>query len=367
MNPFSSIYYVKENIKRALLLIFMFILTFAIYMAGIYISNIESMFHIAVERDKKTALVLAFATDKNGTDYTKAINMLEKKKGITLLHQGIGNNIYSTSVMGVSNGYKSYTFQNKEDFQTYCDFTGINIKAVNQDRELGNGSVIMSSLQAANRGMETGDRLVAEQDDEFINQEYTLDAVTDNDGYSIFYISDTDSQCCMVLNNSLSDKDFRELLKTVETEYNVYIRDYDYYNNKIKEQLGNFYYIYFFIIILLSFIMAITINAAFAGLYQHRKGEFALYKAMGIPAGKIRLKILSEVLLIDIIGILSGLCIMMAGIYLANNLYLIPHGLRLFYYNNMSLAGMVTSNLVILIPVTIFQGSKLVKADICSY
>ena len=57
----------------------------------------------------------------------------------------------------------------------------------------------------------------------------------------------------------------------------------------------------------------------------------------------------------------------MAVIYMANNLYLIPHGLKLFYYNNMSMAGMVISNLIILIPVTIFQGSKLVRADICDY
>lgn len=344
----------------------MFILTFAIYMAGLYISNVGSMFHIALERDKKTALVMENATDANGADYEKAIERLEKEKGITLLRQGIISNIYSTSIMGFNNGYNAYSFQNKEDFQIYCDFTGINITYINNDRGLGNGSVIMSSLQAANRGMKIGDRLYA-GNNEFVNQEYTLDAITDNDSYSTFYISNTDSLCCMVLNNFLSDGDFKRLIKAIETEYNVYIHDYDYYNNKINEQLENFYYIYFFIIFLLSVVMAVTVNTAFTGLYQHRKGEFALYSAIGVPARKIRLKILSEVLLIDITGILPGLCIMMAGIYLANNLYLIPHGFRLFYYNNMSFAGMVISNLIILIPVTIFQGSKLVKADICNY
>ncbi|MCI9080563.1 MAG: ABC transporter permease [Lachnospiraceae bacterium] len=364
MNPFSSVYYVKENIKRSLLLILMFILTFTVYIAGLYISNTESMFNIIVERDKKTAMVSSIATDKNCVDYAKAIERLEKEKGITLLHQGVFNDIYTTSIMGFDIGFATYSFRSKEDFQTYCDFTGINLTDSSQDRELGDGSVIMNRLQAASRGMKIGDKFVAE-DDEFIGQEYTLDAVTDNDGYSTFFISGTDSARCLVLNNSMDESSFKELLKTLETEYNVYARGEDYNNNKIGEMLGNFYYIYFFVIILLSVIMAVTVNAAFTGMYQHRTGEFAIYKAMGIPARKIRLKILSEVLLIDVTGILAGLCIIMASIYLANNLYLIPHGLKLFYYNNMSLAGMVTSNLIILIPVTIFQGAKLVRADIC--
>lgn len=341
-------------------------LTFAVYMAGLYISNVKSMFNITLERDRKITLIGSTATDKNCVDYLKIIKMLEKEEGITILHQGAANDIYTTSIMGFDNGYASYTFQNKEDFQTYCDFTGIKITDSNRDRELGDGSVIMSSMQAANRGMQIGDRLVA-GNDELLDQEYTLDAITDNDAYSTFYISDTDNARCLVLNNSLDDSRFKELFKNMETKYNVYIRDYNYYKDMIDGQMGNFYYIYFFIIILLSVIMAVTVNAAFAGMYQHRNGEFAIYKAMGIPAGKIRFKILSEVLLIDIIGLLSGVCIIMVIIYLLNNLYLIQHGLRLFYYNNMSMAGITISNLIILIPVTVFQGSKLIRADISDY
>lgn len=366
MKPFSAIYFMKENIKRSVLLIFMFVLTFAIYMAGLYISNVESMFKISLERDRNTAIVNSMATDKNNEDFAKVVEMLEKDKRITVLHQGVYNEICTTAVMDFKNVYTQYSFRSKEDFETYCNFTGIKIQTKNKDKDIGNGSVIMSSLQADNRGMGPGGRLV-EEDSEYTDQEYTLDAITDEDGYGTYYISDTNSASCLLLNNSMSDKEFKELLDKLETEYKVYARGYDYYKNRINEQLGNFYYIYFFIIILLSVIMAITINAAFAGLYQHRQGEFALYKAIGISMKKIRLKILSEVLVIDITGILAGVCVIMAGIYLFNNLYLIPRGLRLFYYNNMSMAGMVASNLIILVPVTLLQGRKLIKADICNY
>ena len=311
-------------------------------------------------KHKKVALIGSTATDKDCIDYKKAIEILEKKEGITLLHQGIASDIYSTSVMGFNNGYVSYTFQNKEDFQTYCDFTGINIIENNQDRGLCDGSVIMSRLQAANRGMETGDRLVAGTD-ELVSQEYTLDAITDNDSYSTFYISDTDSADYLVLNSSMDNNGFKEMLGKIGSEYNIFIGDNDYYKEHMDSQFRNFNYIYFFVIILLSIIMAVTINAAFAGMYQYRQGEFALYNAIGISKTRIRLKIISEVLLMDIAGIISGTFLMMLWIYLFNNLYLIKHGKMLFYYNNMSMAGMVISNLVILIPVTFFISSILLK------
>lgn len=54
--------------------------------------------------------------------------------------------------MNFNAGDANYSFRNKEDFETYCEFTGI--KLLDKNKELGNGSVIMSSLQASNRGME---------------------------------------------------------------------------------------------------------------------------------------------------------------------------------------------------------------------
>ena len=89
MNPFSSVYYVKENIKRSLLLIIMFILTFAVYMAGLYISNVESMFDIILERDKKIAVIGSMATDKNCVDYEKTIEILGLITGMFHIHSRI--------------------------------------------------------------------------------------------------------------------------------------------------------------------------------------------------------------------------------------------------------------------------------------
>lgn len=364
MKPFSALYYMKQNKKRSFLLVFMFVLTFAIYIVGLYVSNVSTMFGYSMERNKKTARIRPYNTDESYEDFYKAVKKLEEDKKITVLPQGRLSDIYFESIMNFNAGDANYSFRNKEDFETYCEFTGI--KLLDKNKELGNGSVIMSSLQASNRGMELGDPLIAEED-EFTNQNYTLDAITDDEGYSIYYISDTDSAEYLVLNSSMDNNGFKEMLGKIGSEYNIFIGDNDYYKEHMDSQFRNFNYIYFFVIILLSIIMAVTINAAFAGMYQYRQGEFALYNAIGISKTRIRLKIISEVLLMDIAGIISGTFLIMLWIYLFNNLYLIEHGKMLFYYNNMSMAGMVVSNLVILIPVTFLQGRKLMKTDICNY
>lgn len=354
----------KQNRRRVFLLVFMFVLTFAIYIAGLYISNVQAMFGYSIEKNVEAARIRPYKTDENYTDFYKAIKKLEEEKEITVLPQGSLSDIYFETIMNFNAGFFNYSFRNKEDFETYCKYAGI--KLLDKNKELGDGSVIMSSMQASNRGMKLGDPLIAGED-EFINQNYILDAITDDKGYNIYYISDTDSAEYLVLNSSMDNNKFKEMLDKLGSEYNIFIGDNDYYIEHMDSQFRNFNYIYFFVIILLSFIMAITINAAFAGMYQHRQGEFALYRAIGIPKIKIRLKIISEVLLMDITGIVSGILLMVLFIYLFNNLYLVKHGKMLFYYNNMSMAGMLVSNIVILIPVTFFQGRKLMKTDICNY
>ena len=317
----------KQNKKRSFLLVFMFVLTFAIYIAGLYISNVSTMFGYSMERNKKIARIRPYNTDESYEDFYKALKKLEEEKKITVLPQGRLSDIYFESIMNFNAGDANYSFRNKEDFETYCEFTGI--KLLDKNKELGNGSVIMSSLQASNRGMELGDPLIAEED-EFTNQNYTLDAITDDEGYSIYYISDTDSADYLVLNSSMDNNGFKEMLGKIGSEYNIFIGDNDYYKEHMDSQFRNFNYIYFFVIILLSIIMVVTINAAFAGMYQYRQGEFALYNAIGISKTRIRLKIISEVLLMDIAGIISGTFLMMLWIYLFNNLYLIKHGKMLF-------------------------------------
>lgn len=367
MKPFSAAYFLKKNKLRAVLLVFMIVITFSIYLGGLYISNVEGIFEKELEKCKPLTFIMPSWKDNEYEDFNKTVEMLKEEDDIILLGQGIINNIYTTSIMNFNMGVQAYSFRNAKDFETYCEFYGINIKEQLEGKELGNGSLIFSSLQADNRGMKLGDIFSSDNPDEHVDQEYELDALTDEDGYSVYCISDTDNLLYIILQGNMSNEEYKNLQDRLKNENKVRVFDYDSYKNNVDNQLETFSYIYFFVILLMSVVMAITINAAFVGMYQHRQGEFALYRAIGISKMKLKLKIVSEVLIIDVIGIVIGLCVTITGVYLLNHLYLIERGLRLFYFNEMSLAGMIISNMIIFIPIVFLQGRRLIKTDICDY
>lgn len=366
MKPFSAMYYTRENKSRASLLVFMFVLTFSIYLAGLYISNIETIFEYCFDKTENIVRILPYQNDDNLKDFNDTIDMLRKEDGITLIQQGVLSNIYTNSIMGYEIGVVQFSFRNKEDFKLACDYMGIKIDKVAEGGNLSDGSAIMSSLQAKNRGLSLGDKLIV-KDDEFLDKEYILSAITDEPGYGVYYISDTYNDNFLIFPASMNDSEFRSLISKLKSENKVRVFDNEYSMKEIDSQLKNLSVMYFFLIILVSIIMAITINAAFVGMYQYRQREFALYKAIGISRKRIWLKIVREVVLMDMFGVVIGFGITMMGIYLLNHLFLLERGLKLFYYNKMSLTGMLISNIIVIIPVTILQGTKLMKADICDY
>ena len=110
--------------------------------------------------------------------------------------------------------------------------------------------------------------------------------------------------------------------------------------------------IYGFIIILLAVIMAVTVNAAFIGMYQRRHFEFAIYRAIGMSKKEIIGKIVKELIYIDGIAVFLGGGIFFLGLYLFNHLALYPVGKYLRYYHPLALSGallciITASNIII--------------------
>ena len=366
MKPFSAFYYIKQNKLRAGLIIFMYILTVSIYLAGLYISNIEGIFDNSIDKLKNFAILMPRASDEGNVEFERAVEMLKDNEKVTLLRQGYGN-IYTKSIMGFNIGVMQYCFLSEEDFSVFCEFEGISLTKAEGKSNLEDGSVIMSELQANNRGMKLGGQLKIIESDEALYGDFHLNAITDEEGYCIYYINDMEADRYMILSTGMTESEFRKFLTELKSEYHVFVGDREQYKEFIMSQIGSFHYIYFMVIVLTAITMAVTVNTAFAGMYQRRQGEFALYKAIGIPRRKIKIKIVSEVVVMDIIGIVIGMSILMLGIWLFNNLYLFEHGYHLFYYNKMALQGIVISNVIVLVPVILLQGRRLMKMDICDY
>lgn len=363
MRPFSAFYFVQNNRWRGAAIAFMLGLTFVVYLAGLYLFNVEKMYDISLEPMKRMAF-LAPQQGEGDAEMRRAVAMLEGREGISVLAQGKSNNIVTISIMGFHNGFAQYTFCSGEDFRTYCDYFGIGLAETGGGPEVG--SVIMSRLQANNRGLSLSDVFAADEEkSDRVDRDYTLDALTDEAGYHIYYISEEPGNMYLLLPTGMDGEAFRGLLSEIATECDVRILDYAYYKNLIDSQLASFRYVYFLIILLLAVVLAVTTGAAFAGLYQHRRGEFALYRAIGISRRRTRAKIGAEVALLDVIGMAAFAVIVFGGIYLANDLYLYEHGFQLFYYDRLAFAGLLVSNLIVLVPVTVLQGRQLMRADIC--
>ncbi|MBQ4282729.1 MAG: ABC transporter permease [Lachnospira sp.] len=362
MKPISAWYFIKENKLRCGLLAFMFVLTYLAYIGGLYVTNIQTGFDYHIESMRKYAIIYPRASDSNFVDFKNAVKELEANNDIKLIKQGVISSINIDSIMGYSNMYESFAFNSVEDFKTFCE-----IRDVKCDFDgLKSGHVIMSRMAANNRGLELGETLVEEEDDN-IYHKYTLGAITDEEGYWTYFINDDENLTSIIISVGMSDDEFAAYTEEIAGKYDVSVTDRKRFAEDIKIQLNGLNLIYAFIVILVAVIMAVTVNAAFVGMYQHRKPEFAIYRAIGISKGQGIRKIAGELVLIDFVGMAAGGVVVMTIIYLLNELVLYNKGLWLDYYHPFALAGIVVCNLAVLVPMILTGSRQFLKADICEY
>lgn len=350
----------KQNKARCALLIFMFFLTFANYLAGLYITNIRTMFDYNIEEMNHFAII---SSGTQISEYEKVMEKITADERITALKTGTGSYIYIMSIMGIKNGYPQYEFASVEDFYKYCDYMGISV-----DGSVKKDSLIMSRLAADNRGIELSENFCAVEGDT-IDRTYTLDAYTDEEGYGIYYINAeaVNYGSYMLLPTGMEQAEFYEYLDNLENDYKISITTGKTLQQTLDKQLNSFYYLYFFVIISMAVVMAITVNAVFVGLYQHREREFAVYNAIGFTRKEVVLKLLKELVLLDAIGLAAGGAVTLLCVYLINGLYLIPHGMRLFMFNGVALLGLIICNAMVLFPLLVTRSRKLARADICEF
>lgn len=364
MKPLSAMYYIKQNKMRCSLMIFILVLTYVVYIIGLYVTNIQSTFEYSKQRLDKFAEIQPAGTLADMDKFQQAkLRCMENDK-LLVIEQANNSVLYVSSAMGgLKNGYPMYAFKSPEDFKSYCEYMDIKCDF----DKLKDGSAVMSEMFAANRGIETGDEVEA-VDEEVLYGNYTLDAVTDEMGYSFYTIGGEDSNISyLVLPLEMDLEEFEMFLKELEKEYGVEAVNGETLKEVIYSQLSGINSIYFFIVIFMAIVMAATINAVFVGMYQKREPEFAVYQAIGIGRKRIRRKLIGEILVMDFIGLIIGGIVCFTGLYLLNTLYLMPRGKTLFYYNRISLLCMLVCNVVVVAPLIITRSRQMMRTDICKY
>lgn len=356
MNPYSPIYFIRENWKRCLILIIMMTLGYGIYLGGLLITNPMDNWKCPLDYYNRSLVVRQRDVEMSLDDLEEAL----KKEPVTAIQVSANQGLEWTTIMGFQSGWYSYTFKSKEDFILYCDQMGITY----DESCIKPGTAIFSELMAKNRGLEVGDIIDSDYEDRILDS-YRLVYLTDEKGYVSYFIEGEEpiapSQL-VIFGEQGKQEDLVQIVQEYEKDYVE-----EDLGARLEEQFAVFFIIYGFIVILLAIIMAVTMNAAFVGMYQKREFEFAVYRAIGRSKWSMLKKLAGELLLMDVVALVGGGAICGLFLYLLNEIVLVTSGLYLRYVHPVAVAGLVLANIIVVVPLIINRGWKMVRTDICEY
>lgn len=368
MTPFSPFYYVSRNKPRCILLIVMLMLSAIIYVGGLYVTSPNATFELFNEHsDNFIYMVDRAVISGNESHFDEFIAEVEADEDLKYFyHTPDGAGFWWNTVMGFECGSMQMSFCYVDDFKIYCEKLGIEVDFT----KLRPGSLVLTQMLANNLGLSLGDTIDENTKSKLFEvhegRSFTVDYISDRHGYGAFMLSDyQNKQAIQLYSNTLSGQTLREKALALGSKYDILVGGTT--KEEIASQFSSFNFIYGFIVILVSVILAITINTAFSGMYQKRNFELAVYRAIGIKKKKIFSKLVLELIIIDGIALIAGGIITILFLYIFNNTVLYPKGLYLEYFHPLALAGVLICNLISLLPLILFRIRQIKKADICEY
>ena len=128
------------------------------------------------------------------------------------------------------------------------------------------------------------------------------------------------------------------------------------------------YISFFFLIIIeiVAVVFAITLNATFAAMYEKRKYEFSIYKAIGFSKFKLFKKVLSELVVMDGIGLIAGGVLCFVSVQVLNEL-LWSQGMKFIRPSVLGIVGTLVCNVAIICPVVLNNMRRIKRYDVTQY
>lgn len=363
MKPYSALYYVKENKGRSLLIAIMFFLTTLLMLGGNYIRSNYYYWEGIIDFTEKVVEVEAYVNDEEFRDYFAVIDKLSNDPDLTvMLHSGYGEpSMDWTCTMGFTMGGYATRFNTPEDMAEAFRIVGYHGDFSN----LRNGSLALSKAMANNHGLKIGDIV----DENYgLAGTYTLDALIDEDTYAVFYVEEYEEKYLMrahVLSEKLS---YPELINRVKSACNgTQCKIQKSWRDDIDGQFGPIDLIFYLALLLLSLVLAVSVNSVISGHYHKRMYEFGIYRAIGRTKRDVRRKVAAEILLTDAASVVVGIGFVELLTFLLNELYYIPGGRYLPYWSKIGVIGLIISNICVLLPTILLRGRAMCKADVTEF
>lgn len=362
MKPFQAMYFVRHNLSRVITVFIMIALTGLLYVGGSYLSNIEVEFLKVLDRQQDFAYVNLVTND--AAEEKKAFwEEVSQDESLKIFPVGANNYIFPTVL----------TFQNGTDAFSYTveDFLWVNERTgwVEDTDLIKDNTLFLTERYAEYLDLKDGDLFTE------IREELTF--YYGERPFIVRIMKGNEFGACLIAEDSAnnefyhltwSDKgdeeSFRKRLAQLQEKYNdLQITSYEESYARGKEMFMINSVIFISIIIVVTCVFFITINAVQVGIYDKRKSEFLIYESIGTPKAKIRRKVVGELLIMSGVGMVLGLLLAFAAITLLNVCLFAKDGLQLYYYHPWALGSWLVCNLMILIPSILLRLQAIAKSS----
>ncbi len=349
MKPFQAMYFVRHNLSKVMTVFIMIALTGLLYVGGSYISNIEVEFLKTYDFEADVAFVnLNGMTAQQGKD--AFLEEVRKDESLRIFPVGVNEFLFPT-VLAFTNGNTSFCYT-AEDFLWRNQRMGW-VKDTSLVKE---NTLFLTERYATYLGLKEGD-LYNEKREAlslyFGESPYEVH-IMEGDGFGNILIS---KECLTNEYYQLtwSDKGSQDTFETRVAELKEKYKEIDIntYEERLERGKSGFEInsaIFLSIIVVVTCVFFITINAVLVGVYDKRKSEFQIYESIGIPKSKIRRKVVGELVIMSGVGMVSGILLAFVVITLLNVCIFAKDGLQLYYYHPWALGSWLICNGMILVP-----------------
>lgn len=362
MKPFQAMYFVRHNLSKVMTVFIMIALTGLLYVGGSYISNIEVEFLKTYESEADVAFVnLNSMTAEQGKDVF--LEEVKQDESLRIFPVGVNSFTFPT-VLTFTNGNSSFCYT-VEDFLWRNQRMGW-VKDTSRVKE---NTLFVTERYATYLGVKEGD--LYEDNSEklslyFGEGPYEVH-IMEGDGFGNILISDeclTNEYYQLTWSDKGSRKGFESWVAEWKEKYKeININTHKERLEKVKSVFEINSFIFLSIIVVVTCVFFITINAVLVGIYDKRKSEFQIYESIGIPKTKIRRKVVGEMLIMSGVGMVLGIALAFTAITLLNVCVFAKDGLKLYYYHPWALGSWLICNLMILIPSILLRLRAIEKSS----
>ena len=379
MSPFAPVSYIRRNRARSAVLALMLGFTAVCFLAGMYIEHQQAVFELSYDKPSDYLLVYSNSNSmeivNELSDFGEVCEDYAPDKADTVI--GVNNLYFSyNTIMGYDNSTGSIMFRKEEDFE---EFNRV-MTDVPDEVVLRDGEIMLSQTLADNWGVKEGDVLEYSEDWDkaYFADPVTVKTIVDIPGMVLYGVSsEVNGETVMFLRSepdTVSGYDRQTVNDVLEDAGAKISADYPHIQiqtnyswlNEIKDQLSMFKYILFAIAFIIGLVLAVTVNAAFSAAYEKRKYEFSIYKAIGFSKSQIFGKVAGEVLLLDLIGLITGglICLL---VILTVNYILGPQGIYFFKVSVTGILSTIGCNLMVVVPTILLNLKRVRKYDVTVY